>query len=291
MLHAEAVGYGAAGDVAGIVIECVDEIRRLAPPGQFVSYAQTACHALDLSSQPNLAEPLLAEALDITEQIGDAWGATELRYSQAWLRHLAGDEQQTAELLRRAHADAQLHGHVRIELYSQMLMALAGVSDPPGGTESTLSDLLAKAVAIGDQRQVIWLLVSLGSIAMADGDIGRMAELDLEALTIAEHGAYFLGTRFCIMSAAGSAVLRDDLKSAVEFDTPLLPDLDLIERSMPRAYVDIYSEFTRIIAAATAESPSLMAVRDDVAQRTDAETLRATRAYLVELAGLGSVRV
>lgn len=273
ILRAEAVGYAASEDVVEVVVECLERIRATAPMAPQLASMQLACHAFDLAGRADLAAPLLDEGLDLAEQTGEVWIAIELRYAKAMIAHVAGDDALAARLLRRVLADSELHSSPRMEMYAHMLSALIGVAGPAGGTEWSLLDLLDRAVELGDRRQVIWMLVSLGAVAFMEGDNQAAARWAQEALTLSQNGGYYLGARYCLMSGMSLSMARGDLASAIEFHGAIESDLEHIERTMPRAYFEPYLEMVAVLDAAEADDLSLAVARRRGAESPERRTL------------------
>lgn len=284
VLRAEAVGYGASADTVVVVGQALEELRAGAPAPEVLAALQVACHAFDLADRADLARPLLAEGVELADDLGIAWIGIELRYAQAMVAHLDGDDERAATLLRRVLGDAELHGQQRIELYARMLAALVGVNGPPGGTEWTLRDLLERAVELRDQRQVVWLLVSLGVVAFFEGDVGTMARWDLEALEIARRGGYFHGIGFCVMAGAAAAFASGDLARAAELHGAIEADLDFLGRAMPTAYFEPYLQIVQALDGATAADDEVATARARGAALPRREVIGRLDGYLRTLA-------
>ena len=286
ILRAEAVGYAASADVVEVVERSLAEVRDVAPGPVALATLQVACHAFDLADREDLAKPLLAEGVALADQLGNAWIGIELRYAQAMIAHLDGDDEEAAALLRRVLGDAELHGQQRIELYARMLAALVGVNGPAGGTEWSLRDLLERAVELRDRRQVVWLLVSLGAVAFLEGDVASMARWDLEALELAQRGGYFLGVGFCLMAGASAAFVSGEMARAVEFHGAIEADLGFLGRGMPTAYFQPYLEIVDAFDQASAADPAVAQARARGAALPRREVIARLDAYLRSLANV-----
>lgn len=284
ILRAEAVGYAASADVVEVVEGALDEVRAVAPGSMALAALQVACHAFDLADRDDLAKPLLAEGVALADELGNAWIGIELRYAQAMIAHLDGDDELAVVLLRRVLGDAELHGQQRIELYARMLAALVGVNGPAGGSEWSLRDLLERAVELRDRRQVVWLLVSLGAVAFMEGDLATMAQWDLEALELAQRGGYFLGVGFCLMAGASAAFVSGEMARAVAFHGAIEADLGFLGRGMPTAYFEPYLEIVDAFDQASAADPTVARARARGASLPRREVIARLDEYLRSLA-------
>lgn len=285
VLRAETVGYATVDGLAESVVDCVEELRQVAAPPEFLRHLLVACHALDLADRSDVAASLLVDGRLEAKRIGDPWSAVQIEYSLAMIAHVDGDPD-AVDLLRHSLADAIAHDNRRVELYARMMLTIAGVPAGPDDRGYGLTELLEAAVELGDQRQVIWLLCSLATVALLEGDDEAMAGYALDALTIAEHVGYFLGVCYVIMAAASANTWRGDADLAARFHAVVDGDIDQIERSMPREYFDAYLAVVAEFDARIVDDPELQALRHPTQPPSVADATERAREYFAGLAAV-----
>jgi predicted ATPase/DNA-binding SARP family transcriptional activator len=259
---AEASGYAAVDEVVETALAELGAARAAGPPLETeLRLLLLTQHVVDMARRPELATELAREGAELAERHGCPWYGVEFVYAGAMLAHLDGDDDRAAVLLGRALVDADLHGNRRVWLLARMLADLIGVEGVPGGTAASLQELLDLAVDLGDRRLVIWLTVSLGAVAIFDGDLTSAARCYLDAITLSRDADYFLGLGFSLMGGATIATLRAAILEASAFHGAIADHLELLARGMPRTYFDPYLQLAALLDDAQRSEPSVAAER------------------------------
>jgi predicted ATPase/DNA-binding SARP family transcriptional activator len=251
-MRAEALGYGTASDALADVDRALEDVRAAGPPVvveldalQFAVHA----HIVDDTADLTMVPALIAEGVDLATSVGHLWFRAAFECSLGVVHHVSGDDERAASLFRTVVADADLHGNDRFRLSALMLLDIIGAPGPDGRATPKMNELLDLAIDLGDQRQTMWLTMSLGTVAALEGDLHTSAAYFLDALTMSRDADYFIGVGCCLMGGAALAIMCDDVTSAVRFHACVEPDLESLGRAMPRSYLEVYRQLTEHLPA------------------------------------------
>lgn len=278
--RAETIGF--RGETVDDVLGALDSVRRAGAPAEVqLRSIVIAEHVADLAGRHEVAARLVADGRALALRARQPWYGVELLHADAMLAHLAGDEDRASAVFRTVLGEAELHGHRRMATYARMMSELTGASGTPGGAPHALASMLATAVELGDRRQTVWLLVSLGAVAVLDGEVADAAEHFDEAAARSLAAGYHVGIGFALMGGAAIGVVMDDLAAAMTFHGAVEESLEQLARSMPRRYVDAYRALVLpSIEDAQHRDPGLVQHRERGRWEERRETVGRLRRYL-----------
>jgi predicted ATPase/DNA-binding SARP family transcriptional activator len=143
--------------------------------------------ALAEAGQPERVPDLVRAGRETYGHIGDEWGVGSAELILAATDMQAGDVERVAERGRAVVESGRRSGYDPWEIWGRMLLAWA--DERTGSTSAARREYelaLERSKALGFDLYVSFVLVRLGRLALADGDVERALELDRQAVQLAD---------------------------------------------------------------------------------------------------------
>jgi predicted ATPase/DNA-binding SARP family transcriptional activator len=143
--------------------------------------------ALAEAGTPDRVRDLVRAGADVYREIGDEWGIGSAELVLAPIDIRAGDIERVFERGRTVVESGRRTGYDPWEIWGRLLLAWA--DERTGSTNAARREYeraLDRSAALGFDHYVSFVLVQLGRLALADGDVERTLELDRRAVELAD---------------------------------------------------------------------------------------------------------